>query len=110
MLVSITHPAIVARCREKAEAAKAEGKTAVIDAPLLFSSGLDKICDRTVRVYAPEDVRRERIRVRDGLSDEEIAKSFAAQQEETALSQAADVTIRNYPPYELEEEIKKLSM
>ena len=108
LLVSITHPAIVARCREKAAAAKAEGKTAVIDAPLLFSSGLDRICDRTVRVYAPEDVRRERIRERDGISDEEIAKRFAAQQEETALSQAADIFIRNYPPYQLEEEIKQL--
>ena len=108
LLVSVTHPAIVERCREKAEAAKAAGKTAVIDAPLLFSSGLDKLCDRTVRVYAPEDVRRERIRERDGISDEEIAKRFSAQQEETALSQAADVTIRNYPPYELEEEIKIL--
>lgn len=108
LLVSITHPAIVARCREKAEAAKAAGRTAVIDAPLLFSSGLDKICDVTARVYAPEDVRMERIRQRDGISDEEIAKRFAAQTEETALSQAADVTIRNYPPYELEEEIKQL--
>ena len=108
LLVSITHPAIVARCREKAEAAKAEGKTAVIDAPLLFSSGLDKICDRTVRVYAPEDVRRERIRQRDGISDEEIAKRFAAQTEETTLSQSADVTIRNYPPYDIKEEIKKV--
>ena len=108
LLVSITHPAIVERCREKAEAAKAEGKTAVIDAPLLFSSGLDKLCDRTVRVIAPEDMRRERIRARDGISDEEIAKRFAAQAEETGATQAADVTIRNYPPYELEEEIRKI--
>ncbi len=55
-------------------------------------------------------MRRERIRARDGISDEEIAKRFAAQQEETALSQAADVTIRNYPPYELKEEIKQLDI
>ena len=108
LLVSITHPAIVERCRAQAEAAKAAGQTAVIDAPLLFTSELDRICDLTARVEAPEALRAERIRARDRIGDEEIAKRFAAQKEETALSQAADITIRNYPPYELEKEIKQL--
>ena len=108
LLVSITHPAIVESCRAQAEAAKAAGQTAVIDAPLLFTSGLDKICDLTARVEAPETVRAARIRARDRITDEEIAKRFAAQTEETALSQQATVVIRNYPPYELEEEIAKI--
>ncbi|MBQ6067070.1 MAG: threonylcarbamoyl-AMP synthase [Clostridia bacterium] len=108
LLVSITHPAIVERCRAQAQAARDAGRTAVIDAPLLFSSGLDKICDLTVRVEAPEAIRAARIRARDNISDEEIAKRFAAQAEEAALSRSADVAIRNYPPYELEEEIKRI--
>ena len=110
LLVSVTHPAIVESCRAQAQAARAAGQTAVIDAPLLFSSGLNKICDLTARVEAPEEIRAARIRERDRISDEEIAKRFAAQTEEIALSQRADVAIRNYPPYELENEIKQLDI
>lgn len=39
----------------------------VLDAPLLFESGLDKICFQTWLVVAPEPVRRARIMARDGI-------------------------------------------
>ena len=107
-LSAITHPAIIRIALRRAFAAKSAGKTAVIDAPLLFSSGLYRACDLTCAVTAPEEIRFTRIRARDGISDEEIGKRFASQQEEAALAGAADVILRNYPPYDLSEETRRL--
>ena len=59
-LSAITHPAIIRIALRRAFAAKKEGKPAVIDAPLLFSSGLHRVCDLTCAVTAPEELRRER--------------------------------------------------
>ena len=44
--------------------------TAVIDAPLLFTAGLDQFCDLTVKVTAPEEERVRRIMNRDGIPQE----------------------------------------
>ena len=52
----------------------------IIDVPLLFESGLDKICDFTIAVFAEEKTKIERICKRDGI-DESIAKSRLSIQE-----------------------------
>ena len=52
----------------------------IIDVPLLFESGLDKICDFTIAVLADEKTKVERICKRDGI-DESIAKSRLSIQE-----------------------------
>ena len=107
-LTAITHPAIIKKTLERAFAAADAGKLAVIDAPLLFTAGLDRFCDLTAAVTAPEDLRRERIRARDGIPDEEIEKRFAAQKEEAEKAKAADFIFRNYPPHELAAETERL--
>ena len=106
-LSAITHPAIIEITKMRVKEAHAAGKTAVIDAPLLFTAGLDQLCDVTVKVTAPLDVRIGRITARDGISEEDAAKRIAAQAEEDALSEKADVKIRNYPPYDLREELER---
>ena len=106
-LNALTHPAIECALFDEI-AAHPHARGAVIDAPLLFSSGLHRACDRTCAVTAPEEIRRERIRARDSIPDEEIAKRFASQKEEAALSQAADLILRNYPPYDPETETERL--
>lgn len=107
-LISVTHPAIINLCRNKAAQASEDGKTAVIDAPLLFSSGLDKICDLTVRVTAPEEVRLERVMNRDGITREEALKRFSVQTEEMKLAEKADIEIVNDGKTDLEKEVNKL--
>lgn len=106
-LDEITHPPIVKECKDRAEKASAEGRTVIIDAPLLFTSGLDKICDITVKLYAPETVRLARIIKRDGISEYEAVMRFSKQTEEAKLSNNADFSINNYEPYVLETEIIK---
>ena len=107
LLDSITLGRIVALCKEKAEEETEQGRNVIIDAPLLFTSGLWSICHRTVKIFAPVDVRLERILRRDGISREEALKRFSRQTEEDRESQAADIVINNYPPYDTEQEINK---
>lgn len=85
ILNSISHPIIIKKVLEKVSAANAAGKTAVIDAPLLFESGLDKVCDSIVGVIAPESVRIERLCMRDGISSDMARKRFAVQKDDSFL-------------------------
>lgn len=59
-LVEATHPWIIKRILK--EISKAENKYIAIDAPLLFESGLDEICNYIVWIKASPDVRKRRLR------------------------------------------------
>ena len=50
----------------------------LLDAPTLFESGLNAACDSVVAVLAPMELRKQRIIMRDGLSDEQAAIRLAA--------------------------------
>ena len=52
---------------------------AAVDAIGLFEGGLAELCDVTVAVTAPEDVRIDRLVARDGISREYAAKRIRAQ-------------------------------
>lgn len=80
LLNSITHRYIsieVDKWLKKQEALGAVA--AVIDAPQLFESGIDMICDLTVAVVADENTRYLRILSRDGISEEYARKRMACQ-------------------------------
>lgn len=94
-LTEITHPEIIKRCRAEIDALRGRYSTVLLDAPLLFSSGLDKICDKTVRIIADENIRTARIMKRDGITENEAKKRINAQTEEELLAQHADITIKN---------------
>lgn len=80
MLNRITHPAITALIKSEIEHAAETGySVAVIDAPLLFEAGADKLCDDIVAVIAPSDVRRCRIMTRDNLTIEQADARIRAQ-------------------------------
>ena len=107
LLDSITHPEIVRICKEQAEKETSAGKNVIIDAPLLFTSGLWSICHRTAKVYAPEQERLERLLERDRITKEEILLRFSRQTQETQASEAADIVINNFRGYDINEEINK---
>lgn len=95
-LNAITHPHILAyihrllmRCEQNRE------MVAVIDAPLLFESGLETVCDITVAVVAPAEVRQERIIKRDDIVSEQAKLRMDAQPEESFYTERADVTLQN---------------
>lgn len=67
----------------------------LLDAPTLFESGLNVLCDRILCVTAPEALAVERIRLRDGI-DEDAARARLAQQHDDAFFDAhCDVMLRN---------------
>ena len=96
ILTEISHRYIKKRIYEMIESAKQSGESVfVIDAPLLFESGLDKICDLTVAVTAPEEKRIERIVKRDNISTDLAKKRIASQISEEKLKSLADYVIVN---------------
>lgn len=74
LLNKITHSYIMEKIEQWVKECEMQGKKcAVIDAPLLFESGADKLCDMTLGIIAPYEIRLERIMSRDGI-DEKNAK------------------------------------
>ena len=66
-LSAVTHPAIIARSLARLQEWEAAGcRAAVVDAPLLYESGMDAICGLVAAVIAPEDLRLKRVLARDG--------------------------------------------
>ncbi len=95
-LNAITHPhiltkihALLMRCEQRQE------QVAVIDAPLLFEAGLEKLCDVTVAVVATDDQRLARIMERDDLTEEQARARMAAQPDDKYYTSRADVVLHN---------------
>lgn len=91
LLNSITHPAIFEACIRQIRQAQEGGCRAVIlDAPLLFESGADRLCSAAIAVTAPPESRLKRIMARDGI-DENLARARMEAQhgEEYYTSRAA---------------------
>lgn len=94
-LNAISHPIIIKKVHESIELAKAAGKSAVIDAPLLFEAGLDGVCDVTVGVTAPVAERIARLCARDGIDADMAKKRFANQKNEEFLKNNCTYIISN---------------
>ncbi len=93
---AIVHPAVRALATERAAASRAPGQIIVPEVPLLFESGFDEACDRTVVVVADREHRIARVMARSDLTREEIERRMAAQIDpaEAELRRAKPFTIR----------------
>ena len=92
-LNAVSHPAILVRIRRAL--ADATGDAVVLDAPLLFETGLDALCDHTVAIVADEAVRLARITARDGISEEAAKKRMAVQPDTAFYAAHADILLYN---------------
>ncbi|MBQ2603566.1 MAG: dephospho-CoA kinase [Clostridia bacterium] len=96
LLNEITHPRILSEtlkiCREYTDKGR---KYFLIDAPLLFEGCFDILCDTVVCVTAPKEIRLERLKKRDGLSEEKLLERMNAQHDEEFYIKRADYIIRN---------------
>lgn len=108
-LNSIVHPAVTNKIKQIIEEQRLLGtKAVIIDAIALFESGENRLCDFTAAVIAPREVRKERVKNRDGLTDSEADFRINAQCDESFYTENADVIVKNYLPYDLDEEVKKI--
>ena len=92
-LNNLLHPLI--RTEILAQLAAAKGPYVILDAPLLFENGLDKLCTKTVLVDIPEALQVERASARDDVSSVQIKSIIAAQMPRKEKLQKADLIIDN---------------
>jgi dephospho-CoA kinase len=67
----------------------------VIDAPLLFEVGLDRICDKIVVVRVSYDIQLERLSLRDELNVDQAKKRISSQMPMREKVELADFVIDN---------------
>ncbi len=88
----ITHQAVYKKVLSLLE--KPAALTA-IDAIGLFEGGLAKLCDVTVAVTAPEEVRISRLMTRDHISEEYARLRISAQKSQEVFSKQCDYVLEN---------------
>ena len=74
---------------------QAAGQDTLLDAPTLFESGINKICDKTVAVLADRDIRLKRIITRDNLTLKEAEIRINAGKDEKFFKENADYLLYN---------------
>ena len=96
VLESIVTKGVVKRIGELIEEERRAGTPAVvIDAPTLFETGADSLCDVVWLVTAPENSRLERLSERDGISAESIRARMDGQLSDEEKAARSDVVIEN---------------
>lgn len=93
-LEAITHPLIRSRAEELRDAAP-EGAVVIDVIPLLVEAGLADRFDEVIVVDAPDEVRVQRLRGRDGFTPEQAQARLAAQASREERLAVADHVIRN---------------
>ena len=98
-LNAILHPHIRRLAMEREVHAK-PGQLVVHMVPLLFETGYDRLVDKTVAVFAPQDRRIARIVARDGIDEARVRARMAAQIDPEEARRRADYVIENDGNYD----------
>jgi dephospho-CoA kinase len=94
-LEQLTHPEITHLLKRQAQSLAASGtKVAVLDAALLMEAGWNELCEKTVFIECPREVRLQRALTR-GWCKEDFAAREGAQNSLDQKRERADVIIDN---------------
>ncbi len=109
-LNEIVHPHLISRLhREEQDALKRGARLVIVDAALIYEADLDDHFSHIVVVTAPLHLRLERVRRRDGLTDDQIMQRIQSQIPIEEKEKQADSVIRNDGNLdELEETVRLL--
>lgn len=101
-LTSLTHPEILRIIRARMDGLEKNGgaRVIVVDAPLLFESGLDRDVDSVVVVFTDEAVEVERLMARSGLDEAGALRVIGSQMPLEEKKRRADFLIDNNGPME----------
>lgn len=96
-LNAIIHPYVRKRMEELSQAIWDSNPQGLIlwDVPLLFENGLHKLVQKTVVVTAPEELRIQRMALRNGFTREEALSRIRSQMPEEEKVKLADYVIDN---------------
>lgn len=93
-LEEIVHPH-VARLRHSfiQQARISRRRAVILDVPLLFETGIDKMCDITITAWAPDALLRQRALRRPAMTDEKLQGILAKQMPQLEKIQHSDEKI-----------------
>jgi dephospho-CoA kinase len=94
-LNGLVHPAVFRAFDTWEETIPAEVPYTLKEAALLFESGSYKMCDKTILVTAPADVRIQRVMERDGVTREQVEARMDKQMSDDEKKKMADFLITN---------------
>jgi dephospho-CoA kinase len=106
-LNSIVHPA-VAQDGEEWFASLGKKKFALKEAALLIESGSYKKLDKLIVVTCPQDIRIQRVMIRDKVSKEAVLSRIKNQLAESKKVKLADFIINNDGEHDLESQVKHI--
>lgn len=93
-LEAIVHPLVRSKREEfLQEQARNGAAMAVLEIPLLFETGSEKDVDVTIVVSAPEDIQRERVLARPGMTGEKLQALLANQMPDEKKRALADFVV-----------------
>lgn len=105
-LNEISHRHIKVETERLIKAYEKDGYKAVsVDAPVLFESGFDKLCDITICITAPQEQKIERIIARDKITRDQAVARLNSQLSDDELRRLCDYEIKNTNGYDLESQI-----
>lgn len=102
LLNSIVHPWVFLRTLALVNTYREQGiRHIVFDAPLLFESNADVMCDTVISVIAPEQIRLQRIMQRDNLTEQQARLRLSAQHDDNFYIRRSDRVIDGAQPFEM---------
>lgn len=100
-LEAIVHPLVRASERDFLRAQRERGaEMAVLEIPLLFETGAERLVDVTVVISAPQNVQRERVMARPGMTVEKFERLMANQMPDAEKRARADFVVDSSGPVE----------
>jgi len=92
-LESIIHPLVIEKTKQLLYGV--ENPFAVIDAPLLIESGMNKLCGSVWLITADDSIRLARIQARDKITEETAVQRLKSRKGDSFLRPFADIVIEN---------------
>ena len=108
-LNEITHKYVHIETVKLIEKYRAENyKAVVIEVPLMFESGFDKMCDEVICVVADNDVRVERIVKRNGISPKDAEIRIKNQKDNNFYIEKSTIVVYNNGNEDIRAQIEAL--
>lgn len=96
LLNSLIFPFIIDEIRKRIDEAKERGSEFILlDAPTLYESGADKLCDEVVACVSDRETRIKRVIRRDRIDRQAAEERAESQQSEEFFAERADYLIEN---------------
>lgn len=103
-LNAIVHPAVIFDVRHWYN--ERHEQVCFVESAILFESGIDTLCDKTVRVEAPEEIRIARTVARDHSNIDKVRARIQAQKNDAGHT--TDIAIMNDGTYSIAALVDKL--